>query len=243
MLGSWRIKSTDGGITWGAWEQIVIAGFTETENSKLGFEEAHFFFEGAVYAVVRVYDGMWTSVKAVFIKSEDNGATWTKISDLCTYADGMHEMVMEYLGDNHILVLARDITNSKSYHIESFDFGVTWGTLNMIQSAINIIGRNRMFTVAHLKGEASWWTDAKLIMTGYVHTDPPSSQGRRNAVWLSDNHATTWTGPIYLDIATEDGGYGDVIYDPDTDVYRVVTYKGNPNDADLVQYNFKVNWN
>jgi len=244
ISGAWRIKSTDGGLTWSAWEQLIISGQTAGENNNTEFEEAHFIYNGDIYAVVRVYGAtLWSTVKATFIKSTDNGTTWTKISDLSTYAEATHEMAMEYLGDNKILVIARDAANVKTMHIVSHDFGLTWSSIVNIQtSSIGSVGRNRMFTDAHIKGQANWWTDNKLIMVGFVLTNPGSSQGRRNAVWLSDDAGTSWTSPIFLDTETPDAGYGDLIYDVDTDTFRVVTYQGDLFAADLVQYNFKVNW-
>lgn len=242
MQGSWRTKSTDGGLTWGAWEQLSVTDFTEAENTKMAFEEAHFIYGTDVYAVVRVYDTLFSTVKAVFIKSTDNGATWTKVSDISAYTDKTHEMAMEYLGNNNILIIARDANNAKTYHITSDDFGATWSDIVQIQTSIDVVGRNRMFTDSHIKGEASWWTDNKVIMIGFVLTNPGSSQGRRNAVWLSNDKGQSWTGPIYIDESVEDAGYGDLIYDSNTDTYRIVTYKGYLDKANLIQYNFSIDW-
>lgn len=244
LQGAWRTKSSDGGLTWGAWEQLIVDGFTEAENTYTGgIEEQHFIVDGVVYAVVRVYGVYWSTVKASFIRSDDNGATWTKISDLSTYSDRTHEMAMEYLGDGNILVLCRDGGEVRTLRITSDDFGLTWSDIiDIHSSSIGSIGRNRMFTDAHLKGQDNWWTDQKMIMVGFDHTNPGFSAGRRNAIWLSVDHGYTWTAPIYLDVGDVDGGYGDLIYDSNTDTYRVVTYKGTQEEANLIQYNFKVAW-
>lgn len=242
IQGGWRCKSSDNGLTWTAWEALQITGLTETENTKAIFEEAHFIYEGVIYAVVRIYDVLWSTVKATFIKSTDNGATWEKVSDCSTYANATHEMAMTYLGDNRILMLARDASNGKSMRLTSSDFGATWSGIARIETAINVIGRQRMFTFAQLKGEANWWTDTRLVMVGFVLMNQWSSHPRRNAVWLSRDAGNSWTGPLYLDDETEDAGYGDLIYDPDTETFRVITYQGNLLEANLVQYNFKVTW-
>jgi len=240
--GAWRIKSTDGGITWGAWEQLEIIGQTAAENLKTEFEEVHFIYAGDIYAICRVYGpSPWGDVKAIFIKSVDNGATWTKISDLSTYDEGTHEMAAEYLGNNNIIVIARDSGNVLTFYITSDDMGVTWSPVAHIESSFGVVGRPRMFTDAHLKGESNWWTDNNLILYGFEIANG-TGVGRRNAVWLSDDHGETWNGPQYLDEEDDDGGYGDLLYDPVNDIYRVVTYKGNYSDADLVQYDFSVNW-
>lgn len=241
--GAYRCKSTDGGLTWGAWSQLEISGQTAAENLKTEFEEAHFFeYSGDIYATCRVYGpSPWGDVKAIFIKSTDNGTSWTKVSDMSTYDDGTHEMAMEYLGNDNILVIARDSSNVKTFIMTSDDFGLTWSHVGHIETAFGVVGRPRMFTDAHLKGEANWWTDNNMILYGFEISDG-TGVGRRNAVWLSDDHGDTWNGPQYLDLEYDDGGYGDLLYDSNTDIYRVVTYAGTYSEADLVHYYFEVNW-
>lgn len=248
IAGMWRTKSADNGITWGAWEQLSVTGQTEAENNRTEFEEVHFIYDGNVYAICRVYETDsgpvgGGGVKGIFIKSEDNGATWTKISDLGVYADGLHEFAAEYVGDNNIVVVIRDQGNAKTFYMTSDDMGVTWRSIIAnITTTVNTIGRPRMYTDAHLKGQANWWTDPRIIMEGFVLTNPGVSTGRRNAIWLSEDSGYVWRGPFYLDDATEDAGYGDLTYDANTDTYRVVTYQGAQAEADLVQYDFSVNW-
>jgi len=242
MHGTWRIKSTDGGITWGAWEQIHFTGQSLVEDDYSGMTEQHFILGDTIYMVGRVYGTIYSTVKMCLYKSEDNGATWAWVSDMSVYTDGTHEAAAEYIGDNKIIVYHRDVSNAISRRQQSDDLGATWGPLYRVESSINVIGRNRMFTDAHLKGEANWWTDTHLIMCGFVLTSPGTSHPRRNAIWLSANAGATWTKPIYLDDAAEDGGYGDLTYDGATDTYRVVTYKGSMAEANLMQYSFKVNW-
>jgi Neuraminidase (sialidase) len=243
MTGTYHLKSSDGGKTWTAPAKIEAVGQDEAENNYMGMTEQHFTLGSVIYMAGRVYETLYSSVKMALYKSEDNGATWTWISDMAAYADHTHEAAMEYLGNDDILVLCRDSGNAKTMRITSSDLGATWSPVYQVQAGpLNIIGRNRMFTDAHLKGQANWWTDNKLIMCGFVIQTPGVSAGRRLAIWLSEDGGYAWTEPIYLDDADDDGGYGDLTYDPNTDTYRVVTYKGNQEAADLKQYNFKVNW-
>jgi len=247
LAGGWRTKSTDNGLTWGAWEQLTVSGQTAEEDDRTIFEETHFEVSGTVYAICRQYESAegpsgTGGVKGVFIKSTDNGATWTKVSDIGTYANGLHEFGATYLGNNNILAIIRDQGNKYTYRITSSDLGASWNDLTMVSDAIGVIGRPRMYTDKQLKGQANWWTDTNLIMEGFILTNPGSSLGRRNAVWMSDDSGSTWTGPHWLDAADEDAGYGDIVYDSANDLYRVVTNLGTQAEADLNQYNFKVTW-
>lgn len=242
MQGTWHKKSTDGGKTWGAFEQIIFGGQTETETNKTGMTEQHFILDGVIYMAGRVYDTPFSTVKMCLYKSEDNGATWSWISDMSAYSDKTHEAAMEYLGDNRILVFMRDSANARSTMTYSNDFGATWAPVVPVELVMNYIGRNRMYTVNHLAGLPNWWNDNRLVMVGFVLTNPGSSQGRRNAIWLSSDAGIHWSQPLYLDDAAADAGYGDILLDTNTNTYRVVTYIGGLGEANLKQYNFGVSW-
>ncbi len=87
-----------------------------------------------------------------------------------------------------------------------------------------------------MHGNANAWLDDRLIMTGFVHKNPPSSQTRQNAIWLSQDSGSTWTAPFYIDAEFQDAGYGDIFYDPLTGYYHVVSYRGTLTAANLVEY-------
>src|SRR5690606_13582467 len=99
--------------------------------------------------------------------------------------------------------------------------------------------RHRIYTEKHLKREASWWTDARLIMCGYTYT--PDGK-RRNTLWFSDNQGVNWSEPYYVEVAYDDAGYGDIFYNPLTEEIVFICYRGEFTKADLVQYNLSVDW-
>jgi hypothetical protein len=103
---------------------------------------------------------------------------------------------------------------------------------------VGILGRNRVYTAMHLRGEAGWWKDPNLVMVGYVQQVSGSSQTRRNAVWFSPDRGTTWDGPHYIDASTEDAGYGDMFWNGSG--YSVVNYQGTLTAASLEQYDLTV---
>jgi len=63
---------------------------------------------------------------------------------------------------------------------------------------------------------------------------------RRNALWLSNDGGETWQGPVALDAVTEDAGYGDVLYDPETETFHFYSYHGSSDETALVDYPFKL---
>jgi hypothetical protein len=72
--------------------------------------------------------------------------------------------------------------------------------------------------------------------------NPGSSASRRQCILASKDKGANWYGPLYLDITYEDGGYSDMFYNPLTDEFVVVSYRGTLLDSDIYQYNFKINW-
>jgi hypothetical protein len=64
---------------------------------------------------------------------------------------------------------------------------------------------------------------------------------RKNAIWISQDQGATWCGPFYLDDQVNDGGYGDIRYNPTADQWVVVSYQGDNNGrCDLKQYNLVI---
>lgn len=242
MSGCWRTKSIDGGKAWGTWEQILFTGITNDDRAFI--TEQHFILNGVIYMTGREYqdnpDTNFNPVRNFLAKSTDNGSNWELVSYITSFAENTHEAAMEYIGNNTILVFMRDTNDTKSYKRTSTDMGASWGTLTEVQTALGgAIGRSRVYTRSHLKGAENWWQDHVLIMNGYLH-DNPTSYPRRNCVWISRDQGATWFGPFYIDVQTEDAGYGDIIYNPGTDQYIVVNYQGTLNEANLKQYNLSI---
>lgn len=243
--GSWQSRSTDGGETWDTPDgPIQFAGLTSDQNNRTFSTDDEFVLGSTIYAAARVYiDATNAAGASVLITSDDNGATWTRLSTLVSAAHesgGGHETGLEYVGNQQIIAMIRDFPHTASYQIRSTDLGVSWGELTDVTAEVGIAARQRVYTLAHLRGEADWWEDPNLIMVGFVHQSSGSSHPRRSAVWLSPNRGADWDGPHYIDISAEDGGYGDVFYDPDNDQYVVVSYHGTLLAASLKQYRLTI---
>jgi hypothetical protein len=245
MGGTYQSRSTDGGETWDSPAgPIQFAGLTVAQNNRTFATDDDFVFEGTIYAAARVYvDADGSPSASVFISSDDNGATWTRVSTIVSASDpddGIQETGLEYVGNARIVAMLRDNEHLKSYQSISTDMGVTWSAKADVTSTVGIAGRQRVYTRAHLQGEDEWWEDNVLIMTGFVHQDPGDSQDRRNAVWVSGDFGDTWSEPFYIDSATEDSGYGDIFYDEANDQYVVVSYQGTLAAASLKQYRLTI---
>lgn len=235
--GTYQSTSTDGGATWGAAARVDFGGIVD--DSKVFATDDDFVLNGVIYAAARVQPSA-TSRYIIFIKSTDNGATWSYVSDISPLASFTHEIGLEYVGDNTIVGVMRTGSNNRTYQVKSTDLGLSWSPLLDVSNTVGVSGRHRIYTLAHLRGEANWWADAALIMVGFVLTDPGNSHPRRPAVWLSPDRGAHWSGPHYLAASSEDGGYGDVFYDAGNDQWVVVTYYGLIADADLNQYRLSI---
>ena len=240
--GSYQSRSTDGGLTWSTPAVIDFGGIAD--DTKVFSTDDYFVLEGVIYAGARVYsDADGDPSQSILIKSTDNGATWSKVSviqDTSEGGTGGQEVGLEYLGDDTIIAMLRDNPHTNSYQRVSTDLGATWGTLTDVTSTVGIAGRQRVYTRSHLKGSDEWWKDSVLIMVGFVHQNPPSSQTRRNAVWISQDKGATWSTPFYIDSSTEDAGYGDIFWNPDTEQFVVVNYQGTLAEAVLKKYNLTI---
>lgn len=241
MDGSWQSRSTDGGETWSTPTQIDFGG---QANDDIVFStDDDFVLDDVIYAGARVYsggaDGNPSSV--ILIKSDDDGATWDTVSTIMVSSEGSsahggQEVGLEYLGDDTIIAMLRDNEGANSYQRMSDDLGAGWGDLVSVTGTVGIAGRQRVYTKAHLKGEANWWEDPKLIMVGFTHS---GTGPRTNKIWLSPDAGETWVATA-IDTATDDSGYGDVFYDSTHNQWVVVNYYGSIAAASLKQYNLTI---
>jgi hypothetical protein len=238
--GTWQTISSDGGLNWSPWNQVDFIGIGDDDD--IFATDDDFVYNDVIYAAARIVDDYTTNLnwKNIFIKSEDNGITWEYVSDLSSFANNTIEAGLEYLGNSTIIAILRGFDNATTRKTISTDMGATWGAFDEIDGDIGIVGRPRIYTRSHVKGHADWWHDKVLIIIGFETMTPGSWLTRRNALWISQDGGTSWEGAFYLDSEVDDAGYGDIIYDPDNDVYRFISYQGNTNDADLKQYNLTI---
>ena len=237
--GTYQSRSEDGGLTWGTPAVVDFDGIAD--DAKVFSTDDNFVSGTVIYAGARQYDdAVPTNCRNIFIKSTDNGATWTYISDISSFTPDTIEVGLEYLGDNNVIAMLRDLAHTASYKAVSSDMGATWGALTNVTGTVGIAGRQRVYTLAHLRGEASWWTDTNLIMVGFVHQVSGNTWSRRNCYWTSADAGANWSGPNYIDAIGEDSGYGDIFYRPSDEKYVIVSNYGTSLEADLVQYVFEL---
>lgn len=243
VLGAYQSRSTDDGITWSTPALVEFIGLDEATNLRTFMTDDYFLFGGVIYSGARIYtDRFLTSCKSIFVKSTDDGATWEYVSDISSYSQPTEEVGLEYIGNSTILAILRADTNNKTYKSFSYDMGLTWSALEDVTAIFEASGRHRVYTEDHLKGGANWWADTRIIVVGFTLDTPGDSNNRTNCVWLSDTRGATWT-QLDLDTTSEDGGYGDIIYNPTGGTFAVVSYRGTQAAANLEQYSFAINWN
>ena len=245
LLGTYQSRSTDGGSTWSTPAAVTFASNPAADTSTF-MSDDWFVFDRVIYMIARWYqdgDGVPSSLR--LMKSTNNGTSWSYVSTIVTSSEGTagalggQEAGMEYVGNSTIVTMIRDNAHTASYRRISTDMGATWGTLDNVTSTVGIAARQKLYTRSHLQGLGGWWKDPVLVMEGFVHQNPPSSQTRRNAVWFSPDRGTTWDGPHYIDVSVEDAGYGDIFWNGSG--YSVVNYQGTLLAASLKQYNLTVN--
>jgi len=244
-LGTWQSVSSDDGEIWGAAAQIDFVGIATDDETWSTMD--YFLYSGTLYAwAEKASSGDPARTTLYFIKSDDDGTSWDLVATIVTDTRAF-EPGGEYLGNNEIIAIMRDINFvdgvaiGATFKTTSSDMGATWSALEDIHlPRASYVGRPRIYTDAHLKGEANWWTDTTLIMVGFEQQTLGSSSDRKNCIWVSRDAGATWTEPLYLDAQYSDGGYGDIMYDAATGKYVVVTYRGTNAAADLVQYKFDI---
>jgi len=234
--GTQQSRSTDGGKTWSSPAPITFAGLSGADNLLAYSADDRFVYNGVIYTAARLFvDATFTNYHTILVISADNGVTWNYVSDISTIANHVIEVGLEYIGNDTILAIHRDGNSRFTYRNYSYDMGATWTPLETI--LIPASGRHRLFTLAHLRGEANWWTDPNMILTGFTFVTP----GRRSAVWLSNNRGQSWSHlPLYLNSTTNDGGYSDMYYDPTTSDYAVIGYAGDQDTANIIEWRFGI---
>lgn len=242
--GTWQSISSDHGKTWSTPTQVIFAD--ATNNDYVFTTDDDFVLNGIIYAATRERKNINPALegeKNIFIKSTDNGETWEYVAEITDWVNyPTKEVGLEYVGNNTVVALLKAVDNDFTYYSKSTDLGETWSAISDITGTVGVTARHRIYTRSRLKGAWNYYDDPVLFAVCYENQDPPNSPGRRNCLLYSKDKGDTWIGPVYLDVEYNDGGYGDMFYNPITDEYVVITYRGTLLDSDLVQYNFKITW-
>lgn len=235
--------STDGGTTWSAPAGFTIDGVADNEHTFM--TDDWFVFDDVIYTASRTYNGdnpsnSYTSL----IKSEDDGDTWEKVSDITAVGSDTQEVGLEYVGNDCIVALVGSLNNDETIQGISTDMGATWTTSDVTGTPVAVTRRHKLYTPAHLRGEANWWEDTTLVASGFENISPGSGSPRRNMVlfgqWDPDEQSVTWHSRWYIHTSADDGGYGDIFYAGSPTHYSSVNYRGTLGAASIYQYDLTI---
>jgi hypothetical protein len=147
---------------------------------------------------------------------------------------------------SQIIAHAIDLTYKHNIQRVSFDMGVTWTDTQTptygAGGSVVSMHRQRLRTSRHIRGEKEWWADPVLVVASNANIfhQNRNPRRRRNGVFISPDRGKTWQRPQWLDVETEDAGYGDTSWDPEGGKYVAWLYHGRNGEAVLKQYKFAV---
>jgi sialidase-1 len=187
LLGTWMLRSTDGGLTWSAPYRVPL-------NSPHG---PVLLSDGRLLYAGKRLVGM-DSDECGVCESSDDGLTWRWLARIPLRAgdkmDGYHELHAVETADHRILVQIRNhnsVNPSETLQCESSDGGKTWSE----PRAIGVWG---------LPSHLLRLGDGRLLMTYGYRREPFGNQAR----W-SEDHGRTWSQPLTI---SGDGKSGDLGY-------------------------------
>lgn len=242
LQGTYQSRATDGlGHAWSDPEAVTFTDNPHADTSTFMTDDWFPHPDGTLYMGARFYEeGDGVPSASLLMKSANNGTGWTYDSTVCGTTEGGtggQEFGMELIALDKIRTFIRDNPHTNSFKRDgTIGSTVSWGALEDVTSTIGNAGRQRLYTIAHLKGEANWWEDPEMVMGGFIHNVPGVSQGRTPVVWYSPDRFTTVHGPFGLDTTTADSGYGDLAWDFINDRLIATNYHGTQAAAVLKQY-------
>jgi hypothetical protein len=233
--------SEDGGESWTAPVGVTFSGVSD---QGLAFATDDWFVHpdtDAIYTCLRIYNAdIVTDSYCALIVSEDDGDTWTKVSNITAPGSDTQETGIEYVGNSCIVALVGSLNNDETIQAISTNMGTSWTTSDVTATAASITRRHKIYTRAHLKGQANWWKDPVLVVSCFENQTPGSSQDRINATligfWNAGTQTVAWDSLHYLDVEASDGGYGDIFYDADNDQWVQLGGQGTLTALSLKQY-------
>jgi hypothetical protein len=184
-LGSFMMRSTDGGITWSSRYRVPL----NSPHGPIVLRDGRLVYPGK---------RLWNDDQVGLAESNDDGLTWNWISTIPTRPGDSerhyHELHALQANDGTIVCHIRNENpqdDNQTLQTESTDGGKTWS----VPHTIGVWG-----LPSHLLRLRS----GRLIMT-YGYRRPPFG----NQVRASDDHGKTWSGPATL---SSDGIGGDLGY-------------------------------
>lgn len=186
LLGSWMLRSTDGGLLWSAPYRVPV----NSPHGPVALSDGRLLYAGKQ---------MWSDGKVCAVcESTDDGLSWRWLAELPVRAgdsvDQYHELHAVETADKRILVQIRNHNKAnagETLQCESSDGGKTWSEPH----AIGVWG---------LPSHLLRMSDGRLVMTYGHRREPFGNQAR-----LSEDHGRTWSQPF---IISGDGVRGDLGY-------------------------------
>ncbi|HEY3452983.1 MAG TPA: sialidase family protein [Bryobacteraceae bacterium] len=186
LLGTWMLRSTDGGMTWSAPYRVPL-------NSPHG--------PVAVSGGRLLYAGkqLWSpGTKVGVAESSDDGKTWRWLADIPARpgdrVEDYHELHAVEAADGRIVVHIRNhntANRGETLQCESSDGGKTWPTPHPI-------------SVWGMPSHLLRLRNGNLLMSYGYRRAPFGNQAR-----ISKDHGRTWSAPIVI---SDDAPGGDVGY-------------------------------
>jgi sialidase-1 len=185
-LGTWMIRSTDGGVTWSARYPVPV----NSPHGPISLHNGRLLYPGVE---------LWKAARRVGVcESIDDGVTWNWISDIPTRSGDDHRQYHELhaveCSDGRVVCHIRNHNapnKGETLQSESADGGKTWSTPH----SIGVWG---------LPSHLLRLKDGRLLMS-YGHRRAPLG----NQVRLSEDHGQTWSPALVL---SGDGASGDLGY-------------------------------
>jgi hypothetical protein len=186
LLGTWMLRSTDGGLTWSAPYRVPV----NSPHGPIALSGGRLFYAGQQF---------WTDRNDCAVcESADDGLSWRWLAALPVRAgdtvDAYAEPHAVETAGNRILVQIRNhnkVNERETLQCESSDGGKTWSE----PRAIGVWG-----LPSHLLRMGG----GRLLMTYGYRREPFGNQAR-----LSEDHGRTWSPPLTIssDGASRDLGY------------------------------------
>ncbi len=186
LLGTWMLRSTDGGMTWSAPFRVPV----NSPHGPTGLSDGRLLYAGKQ---------LWSpGLKVGVAESTDDGRTWRWLSDIPARSgdkvEEYHELHAVQAANGHVIVHIRNHNREnerETLQCESTDGGKTWTTPHPIG-------------VWGLPSHLLKLRNGNLLMSYGYRRKPFGNLAR-----ISVDHGRTWSEPLVIssDAASVDVGY------------------------------------